>query len=99
MQVTITGRHLDLFKGFKDKVNEKIPKLEKYDVDIRYVDVVLDKQGSLINLELKIGLDHHDPLILSSSEDPVWNALDSVIAKAERQLRRTRKKDLEGRCR
>ena len=99
MQITITGRHLDLYKGFKEDVNQKIPKLEKFDVDIRYVDVVLDKQGSVTTLELKIGLDHHDPLVLTSSEEPVRNALDAVIAKAERQLRRTRKKDLEGRCR
>ena len=99
MQITITGRHLELYDGFKEEVHEKLPKLGKFDVDIRYIDVVLDKQGGVTTLEFKIGLDHHEPLILSSSEEPVRNALDVLMDKAERQLRRTRKRDLNGRCR
>lgn len=91
MQITITGRKLELEDDLREYVTEKIRCLKKYSPNIIKVHIVLGHGRGNYHTELILRADHHRFF----GEDKLPDArasIDSAIEKVERQLQRFREK-------
>ena len=92
MQITITARHLSLSSAATEDFKAKIAPLERFDDSIRYVDVVCKKEHDKAVMEWKIGFEQGKPLVLHCEEDNMKNAIDTLIDKAEKNIKRHKAK-------
>ena len=84
MQLTITGRHLEVTEPLKARAEEKTSKLPRYFDSIRSVDVVFSKENDGFTAEIIVKADQ--TYVATESGDDVYNCFDLVLHKIERQL-------------
>lgn len=91
MKIIITGRNVDLTDGIKDRVNEKLAKLDKFFTSETTATVTLKKENGKdvaeINIPVKGNL-----LRVSERQDNLFAAIDTAADKLERQIRKYRTK-------
>ena len=91
MQITITGRHVDLDDSLRDYALEKIKRLKKYSSSIVKVRAVLGQNREDYHTEVILRAHHHR--FFGEEKLPDARAsIDSAIDKLERQLRRFKDK-------
>ena len=91
MQITMTGRNMDLQDDLRQYTTQKIETLKKYSANIIKARVVLGHNRGAYHTELILRADHHRFF----GEDKLPDArasLDSAVDKVERQLQRFKKK-------
>ena len=87
MQLDITGHHVELTDGLKEKVQETVKKLERHFDHITYMHVTLTVENRSHIAEAKIDLDHHtSPIFAKSSNHDMYESIDDLVAKLDRQL-------------
>jgi putative sigma-54 modulation protein len=91
MQITITGRHVDLDDDLRDYALEKIKRLKKYSANIIKVRAVLGQNREQYHTEVILRADHHRFFGEEKLPDP-RSSIDSALDKIERQLERFKKK-------
>ena len=91
MQITITGRHVELQDDLRDYATEKIKGLKKYSPNIIKVRAVLGRDRDAYHAEVILRADHHRFFGEEKVSDP-RASIDSAVDKVERQLRRFKKK-------
>ena len=94
-QVTIRGRNVEVPDHFKNRINAKLAKIEKMSPTITRFDVILLHENNPrlakvsqrieITLRGKAGIARAE-----AAEDTFYGALESAIAKLERQMRKVR---------
>lgn len=94
-QVTIRGRNVEVPDHFKNRINAKLAKIEKMSPTITRFDVILLHENNPrlakvsqrieITLRGKAGIARAE-----AAEDTFYGALESAIAKLERQMRKAR---------
>ena len=91
MQITMTGRHVDLDSDLREYATEKLKRLKKYSNNIITVRAVLGQNRETYHAELILRADHHR--FFGEAQLPDARAsIDVAIDKIERQLRRFKKK-------
>ncbi len=91
MQITMTGRHVDLDDDLREYATEKLKRLKKYCSNIITVRAVLGQNRQTYHAELILRADHHR--FFGEAELPDARAsIDVAVDKIERQLRRFKKK-------
>lgn len=91
MQITITGRHVDLDEDLRDYALEKIKRLKKYSTNIIKVRAVLGQNREQYHTEVILRADHHRFFGEEKLPD-ARSSIDSAVDKIERQLERFKKK-------
>lgn len=87
MQLDITGHHVELTQGLKDKVTESVKKLEKHSDNISYIHVTLTVDKKTHKAEAKLDLEHHGSSIFAeSSNDDMYRSIDDMVSKLDRQV-------------
>ncbi|MCC6907989.1 MAG: ribosome-associated translation inhibitor RaiA [Phycisphaerales bacterium] len=86
MQITVTGKHLDVSAAMEDYASKKCDRLTRYYDRIQQVDVVIDKPGREFEIEVIAHVDRHDPFIGREHGMDYHACLDSVVDKLSRQL-------------
>ena len=98
MNVSLTGRHLELTEGIKEHLNTSIETLKKFNMDIISVNAIVSaqtrkgKEHSVV--ELVINLAHKNSVIIKQNDDDLYAAIDLAIARAQKALRRMHDKEV-----
>ena len=91
MQITITGRHVELQDDLRQYATEKIERLKKYSPNIIKVRAVLGRNRGAYHAEVILRAEHHRFFGEEMLSDP-RASIDSALDKVERQLRRFKEK-------
>ena len=97
MNISITGRHLELTDAIKTHINTSIETLNKYQMDITSVNVVASaqtkkgKEHSVVEFVIKLA--HKNSVIIKQNDDDLYAAIDMAISRAQKALRRIHDKE------
>ena len=98
MNISLTGRHLELTEPIKAHMNTSIETLNKYNMDIISVSVVASaqtkkgKEHSIV--EFVINLAHKNSIIIKQNNDDLYTAIDLAISRAQKAMRRMHDRDV-----
>lgn len=91
MNVTITGRHLDVTDGIKSHVSTRIEKLNKYIKKIDTVNIILTVEKYRHSAEAIVSANGISFTSKEVTED-MYSSVDIVFAKIESQLKKHKEK-------
>ncbi len=91
MQITVTGRHMELTPTLKDHVQSKVNKLNKYLENILEAHVVLSVEKYRHIAEITIHLDGVNINSKGETND-MYASIDQVMEKIERQITKRKSK-------
>jgi len=97
MNISLTGRQLELTDAIKAHMTSSIETLTKYNMDIISVNVVASaqtkkgKEHSVV--EFVINLAHKNSIIIKQNDDDLYAAIDLAIARAQKAMRRMHDRD------
>ncbi|MEO1953264.1 MAG: ribosome-associated translation inhibitor RaiA [Campylobacterales bacterium] len=99
MNISITGRHIDLTDGIKTHVNSSIETLSKYNMDIISINVIVSthtKKGKEHStVEYVINLAHKNSIIIKQSDSDLYAAIDMATERASKAMRRMHDRDTQ----
>ncbi|MDF1874201.1 ribosome-associated translation inhibitor RaiA [Sulfurimonas sp. SAG-AH-194-I05] len=97
MNISLTGRHLELTDAIKAHMTTSIETLSKFNLDIISVNVVAStqtkkgKEHSVV--EFVITLAHKNSIIIKQNDDDLYAAIDKATSRAQKAMRRMHDKD------
>ena len=91
MEIRITSRHTDLPEALRERAEEVLMKLTKYESRISAAEVVFDEEKRTKRVEGIIHIDRADPVVASAEGDEFRVALHQMVDRIARQLRRRHK--------
>ena len=97
MNISLTGRQMDLTDAIKAHMTSSIETLQKFNLDIISVSMVASaqtkkgKEHSFI--ELVITLAHKNSVIIKQNDDDLYAAIDMAISRAQKAMRRMHDKE------
>lgn len=87
MDVTVTGKHIDITDPIRDYAREKSARLSKFYRRLSTIEVLADKHDShSYKVELIAHVDGHEHFIASSVDADLYACIDETVDKMERQL-------------
>ena len=95
MDVQITFRHMRTGEALRALAEQKAARLERYEPRLIRVEVLFDEDGGEVRAETRAFVPGLPTLVASSRGETPRKALDSVIGKARRQLRKERSRRVE----
>ena len=99
MNISLTGRNLELTDAIKAHMSTSIDTLNKYNMDIISVNVVASaqtkkgKEHSIV--EFVINLAHKNSIIIKQNDGDLYAAIDIAISRAQKAMRRIHDRDTE----
>ncbi len=93
MQITVTGRHFEITEPLREHIENKITKLGRYLEGITDVHVVLSVEKHRRLAEIILHQAHGKPIRGLEEKHDMYLAVDAVIDKIERQVRRHKDKE------
>jgi putative sigma-54 modulation protein len=97
MNISLTGRHLELTDAIKAHMTTSIETLNKFNMDIISVNVVAStqtkkgKEHSVV--EFVINLAHKNSIIIKQNDGDLYAAIDIAISRAQKAMRRMHDRD------
>lgn len=93
MQINISARHGDLSSATQDKIMEKVKKLSTFFNRLTAIQVTVDlEHRETPTIELRVSAEHTEDFIATDRSSNVMAALDGVLHKLEKQLRKHKEK-------
>ncbi len=91
MRITITSRNVDVSDKLKNLINKKMQKLDRYFKKGTEVSVCLNQEKNRSVMEVTV---HCDGIVIRAekSDTDMYSALDNVLQKLERRIRKHRTK-------
>ncbi|MDF1879520.1 ribosome-associated translation inhibitor RaiA [Sulfurimonas sp. SAG-AH-194-C20] len=92
MNISLTGRHLELTDAIKAHMTTSIETLNKFNLEIISVNVVASaqtkkgKEHSVV--EFIINLAHKNSIVIKQNDDDLYAAIDKAISRAQKAMRR-----------
>ncbi|MDQ7044162.1 MAG: ribosome-associated translation inhibitor RaiA [Sulfurimonas sp.] len=92
MNISLTGRHLELTDAIKEHMTTSIETLNKFNLEIISVNVVASaqtkkgKEHSVV--EFIINLAHKNSIVIKQNDDDLYAAIDKAISRAQKAMRR-----------
>lgn len=92
MNISLTGRHLELTDAIKTHITTSVETLNKFNMDIISVNVIASaqtkkgKEHSMV--EFVINLAHKNSIIIKQNDDDLYAAIDIAISRAQKAMRR-----------
>ena len=91
MDIRITFRHKKSSQSLQDTIHDEVSKLEKFADNITSCHVILDTEGLNEKIEITMHAAGHEVVAHETAEN-LGKALDGVIEKVERQLKKLNEK-------
>ena len=88
MQISITGRHVEITDEVRDYAREKASKLPRFFDRVQSIDVVLDHDAGNCSVEIIVSVDRANPFLARESGPDTFALIDTLTDKLGRQLRR-----------
>jgi putative sigma-54 modulation protein len=93
MNITISGKHMEITDAIKSYVNEKCSKLPRYFNSTTEVEVVIEgNDGGHQSVEIIARSEHTPTSVAKESGEDIYACFDLALHKLERQLRRKKEK-------
>ncbi len=92
MQISITGRHVNVTDNVKAHVNEKLERCLGVFPRIESIHIILDEEKILKVAEVVIQGANHIRVTAKEKSENLYDAIDRAIEHAERQMRKQRDK-------
>lgn len=93
MQINISARHGELSAVTQEKISDKVQGLPKFFDRLTTIQVTVDlEHREKPTVELRVKAEHADDFIAIDSNENLLAALDSVVHKVEKQLRKHKEK-------
>jgi putative sigma-54 modulation protein len=92
MNIIVTARHTELTDEFKDYLNEKASKLERFYDRIHEINAVVAHEAGSHEVELIVRADHKNRFVAKERHSDAFAALDKVIDEMGGQLRKHKEK-------
>jgi putative sigma-54 modulation protein len=97
MQINISTRHGDISDASKEKIKQKVEKMQRFFDRLTSVDVTVDlKKADEPSIEVVVRPEKRDDFIASYQSNDMFGSLDQVVAKLEQQIKKHKEK-LQGR--
>ena len=98
MNISLTGRHLELTDAIKAHMTTSIETLSKYNMEIISVNVVASTQTKKSKehsvIEFVVNLAHKNSIIIKQSDEDLYTAIDLATSRAQKALRRMHDKEI-----
>lgn len=91
MQVTISGHHVDVNDRIRNHVNSKLERIERHFERITSAQVILSKESVQHKAEANLHVAGND-LFADASADDLYAAIDGLMDKLDRQVRKHKEK-------
>ena len=92
MNISLTGRHVELTEPIKAHMNSSINTLNKYNMDIISVNAIATSQSKKGKestvIEYVINLAHKNSIIIKQRDDDLYAAMDIATNRAQKAMRR-----------
>ena len=92
MRIILSGRHVAITEAIRDYAREKVERLEKYFEGITNAEVKLTVEGVQHCAEIILAAAGGATIIVTATNDDMYSAIDIVIEKIERQLKKHKAK-------
>lgn len=93
MQINISARHGELSTATQEKISERVQKLPKFYDRLMAIQVTVDlEHREKPSVEIRVVAEHAEDFIAVDVDDNLLAALDSVLHKVEKQLRKHKEK-------
>lgn len=92
MQVSVTGRHMDLSPELRSYAETKAGRLTKFYDRLGSVEVILDGEGNGFEAEMVVKGKRKSVFVAKERGEDMYAAVDLVMDKIERQLTRHKEK-------
>lgn len=88
MELTVTGRHINITDPIRSYAQQKTEKLPRYFDRVRDVEVIVAHHDNIkLAVEMIVHVNnHHDPFVASATHEDLYACIDEVTDKMERQL-------------
>ncbi len=87
MQVRISSKHVQVTPAIEEYASKKIEKFPRYFNRVQQVEVVIDKSRNGYTVEIITDVEHHEPIVATSSHEDLYACLDVGIDRSLRQLK------------
>jgi putative sigma-54 modulation protein len=91
MQLNLTGHHVDITDSLRNYVEEKIEKLERHFDKVTNTHVILSVESTRHKAEATVNMSGNN-IFAESTEDNMYAAIDSLIDKLDRQVKKHKEK-------
>ena len=91
MQINLTGHHVDVTPALKEFVDNKISRVERHFDNLTHVNVILTVEKLRHKAEATINISGAQ-VYADSTEENMYSAIDSLVDKLDRQVKRHKEK-------
>lgn len=98
MQLSLTGHHIDITPALRDRVSEKVGRLERHFDHLTDIHVILTVEKLRHKAEATINVPG-ERLHAESVEDDMYAAIDTLVDKLDRQVKKFKEKLTDHRAR
>lgn len=92
MDISITGRHIELKESLKKYAMDKFGNIDRFFSGITSVELILKHEDRKVHCEAIIHAKKHATIVIDVARDEFNEAIDLAVDKCERQLRRLKEK-------
>jgi putative sigma-54 modulation protein len=92
MQITVSARHMGISESLKEYCREKSERLTRFFDRIQAIEVILDGEGGQHYAEMIVHSEGTQPFVAREQHDDAYAAVDLMLDKIERQIRRHKEK-------
>ena len=87
MEITVSGRHIEVTPAIREYATGKVAKLPRYFDRLQSVDVVTDKtEHPSYEVEIIAKVDRADPFVVTERGEDLYACIDDAVDKLERRL-------------
>ena len=87
MDVTVSGKHLEVTDPIRNYASEKAVRAARYFNGVTSMDVIIDKTDNhLFSCELIAHINGHDNFVATGKHDDLYACIDETSSKIERQI-------------
>ncbi len=87
MNITISGRHLEITDAIRQYTEEKAGKLPKFYDLVQAIDVILDcVQPKLMRAEVVVLAEHKNKFVATHEGEDLYGCIDQALHKVQMQL-------------
>lgn len=91
MRVQIAARHCEIPQSVRDRAEEQLEKLSRYEPRLSGAEVVFEVEKHLKKVDAVLKVDREEPVVAGGEGEEFGQAMDQMIDRLSRMLRRRRK--------
>jgi len=95
MDISLSGRNIELSVQIKEYTNKKIDKMQKYYKRITAVETILSRENSGFLCEVIVSVPGHKNIVVKKEGENFFSAIDNSIQICQRKLKQYKNKRRE----